>query len=478
MLPLLLEMSWYNTNSNPTPSCQVRNFYDDTKPQHSRRELRPTLFYMSAVSKPRQPRLRASCDGCFLAKVKCSKSRPVCSRCLSCGIICHYSPSSRAGKPKPGSSQSPRLNTSHDVQAPPSFGDENAVSYPNQAPHDHGFSQERGWPTSSIGIENSISRNHSFTSGTPLLGYDYDPGILNTHESILQSSGLYADPLDWEVPREGGCGPIPDMSTMAQMPGSRAARPYSFDIPGSSISTPWGGRSHEMPRYSQVQTPSSYLPNPSEMPGLSHQIVSSKQDDTFSAHVSACCQAVVALHDASVLIPPPMDVVLAAARQAIDMCSQVEEDATLFLPGGTFTFTMLLATIIGKITSILKSMDQTYFELSSIIQMPENPSSTSGGGVNMGGYQVTPGSASLRHTLSQIEFTHHELRRLESIFRRFSNICPELSQDRNFSGALGGYIRNNVNFAIPNLESTGLNFEPSTLNMASEGEQESSFETP
>jgi hypothetical protein len=43
-----------------------------------------------------RPRLRASCDGCFLAKVKCSKGRPICSRCLSVGLICQYSPSSRA----------------------------------------------------------------------------------------------------------------------------------------------------------------------------------------------------------------------------------------------------------------------------------------------------------------------------------------------------------------------------------------------
>lgn len=49
----------------------------------------------------RQPRLRASCDGCFLAKVKCSKDRPVCSRCLTVGLICQYSPSSRTGKTRP-----------------------------------------------------------------------------------------------------------------------------------------------------------------------------------------------------------------------------------------------------------------------------------------------------------------------------------------------------------------------------------------
>lgn len=42
-----------------------------------------------------KPRLRASCDGCFFAKVKCSKTRPICSRCLTVGLVCNYSPSSR-----------------------------------------------------------------------------------------------------------------------------------------------------------------------------------------------------------------------------------------------------------------------------------------------------------------------------------------------------------------------------------------------
>src|SRR6185437_5570380 len=55
---------------------------------------------MSTPAKQRQPKLRQSCDGCFLAKVKCSKARPICSRCLSVGLDCRYSPSSRAGKVK------------------------------------------------------------------------------------------------------------------------------------------------------------------------------------------------------------------------------------------------------------------------------------------------------------------------------------------------------------------------------------------
>lgn len=55
-----------------------------------------TTLASTASTTVKQPRLRASCDGCFLAKVKCTKSRPVCSRCLAVGLVCRYSPSSRS----------------------------------------------------------------------------------------------------------------------------------------------------------------------------------------------------------------------------------------------------------------------------------------------------------------------------------------------------------------------------------------------
>jgi hypothetical protein len=45
-------------------------------------------------------KLRLSCDNCHAAKVKCTKERPLCSRCANSGASCIYSKSRRAGKPK------------------------------------------------------------------------------------------------------------------------------------------------------------------------------------------------------------------------------------------------------------------------------------------------------------------------------------------------------------------------------------------
>ena len=52
------------------------------------------------IHKPEPPRLRASCDGCYLSKVRCTKEIPGCSRCLNHGVLCKYSPSQRIGKPR------------------------------------------------------------------------------------------------------------------------------------------------------------------------------------------------------------------------------------------------------------------------------------------------------------------------------------------------------------------------------------------
>ena len=55
---------------------------------------------LSSSQRAEPRKLRASCDGCYLSKVKCSKGTPECSRCASHGISCRYSPSQRVGKPR------------------------------------------------------------------------------------------------------------------------------------------------------------------------------------------------------------------------------------------------------------------------------------------------------------------------------------------------------------------------------------------
>jgi hypothetical protein len=48
---------------------------------------------------PSRIKLRASCDRCSTNKIKCSQEKPICQRCRSLDLSCHYSRSMRSGKP-------------------------------------------------------------------------------------------------------------------------------------------------------------------------------------------------------------------------------------------------------------------------------------------------------------------------------------------------------------------------------------------
>ncbi|OIW23645.1 hypothetical protein CONLIGDRAFT_137540 [Coniochaeta ligniaria NRRL 30616] len=84
---------------------------------------------------PREPKMRASCDACFLAKVKCSKTGPLCDRCLHNGHQCKYSPSARAGKPGADSTR-PAPTQAHLSMYTPS--NTNTMAYPHQMQMDRG----------------------------------------------------------------------------------------------------------------------------------------------------------------------------------------------------------------------------------------------------------------------------------------------------------------------------------------------------
>lgn len=59
----------------------------------------PTSAPKPTSSKDRRPKLRASCDACAASKVKCSKNRPICTRCTATGMQCVYGVSRKHGKP-------------------------------------------------------------------------------------------------------------------------------------------------------------------------------------------------------------------------------------------------------------------------------------------------------------------------------------------------------------------------------------------
>ncbi|KAF1968339.1 Zn-II 2Cys6 regulatory protein [Bimuria novae-zelandiae CBS 107.79] len=88
--------------------------------------------------KPRK--LRASCDACSRAKVKCDKVRPTCHRCGNMGICCNYSPSMRLGKPR--KNRNPDGTIMRDVSPANSNGPLNLNQRPDMIPRTTSYTTE------------------------------------------------------------------------------------------------------------------------------------------------------------------------------------------------------------------------------------------------------------------------------------------------------------------------------------------------
>ena len=98
-------------------------------------------------------KLRASCDACHFAKVKCSKLNGGCQRCCSLGEICSYSPAiprsykrkSVSQLPNPLSQPSwdpPVLNASAGQGHPPGSGQPTSWCWPHTSPGSSSFNFE------------------------------------------------------------------------------------------------------------------------------------------------------------------------------------------------------------------------------------------------------------------------------------------------------------------------------------------------
>ncbi|KUI58484.1 hypothetical protein VP1G_05788 [Cytospora mali] len=117
---------------------------------------------------------------------------------------------------------------------------------------------------------------------------------------------------------------------------------------------------------------------------------------------------------------------------------------------GTHTAAMLLATVIGTITSFYRSASQSYFDHGSssngksAVAIPM-PSTTSSGG--MTGLGVTLGAYTVNSEDSrwlELEILARELRKLEEVYANFREVCSELSEDPEVSKAMIGYLGQNL----------------------------------
>jgi len=392
-----------------------------------------------ASAKPRQQRLRASCDGCFLAKVKCSKARPICSRCLACGIECRYSPSSRTGKPKSDSNASLQSSMAADISAmSPVSDDTKGIVYQNAVPRL--YKLETGWQTPPTSVDGGMSRSHSM-SGLALMGIDTSP-VAPADAAMV--ADMYAAGIPWTPPNDMS-GQFVESPNMAAHMGQGHARSQSYDYSMGHPMGQWSDPNHQdMYAFTQAQLPTpgsmqpTYFPSPTATPQIRpsprHKPapIGSSGSSASCTCFTACLQSLQALHNASSPANPPFDLVLSLNRKAVEGCASMLSCQRCMSRSGTHTAAMLLATVIGKITSFYKNASHTYFENGSM-QPAASPNAL---GVSLGGYTLMGEDG----RWLEMEILVRELRKLEEVYAQFREVCADLSEDPEVSKAMIGYL--------------------------------------
>lgn len=276
---------------------------------------------MATASKQRQPRLRASCDGCFLAKVKCSKARPICTRCLTCGIECRYSPSSRAGKPK--ASDSAKNQQQPAPAATPVTSE--TMMYAVNTGMAGVYKLETGWttPPPPSSIDGALSRSQSTSSGLTFMGVD---NTTTAHFDTGISGDLYGPTMPWTPPSD-----MPatfNDSPVATALRNTHSRSHSYDTTNNGLS--WvDPTSAEVFNFNQVPTPpnmaSNFFPSPTATPNMKSRPMRTSPTpiNTGGSCIcfTVCLQSLQALHNASYPSSPSFDLVLSLNRKAVEGCA-------------------------------------------------------------------------------------------------------------------------------------------------------------
>lgn len=397
------------------------------------------------TSKQRQPKLRASCDGCFLAKVKCSKERPICSRCLTTGAECGYSPSCRTGKSKAGVS-SPADHTSTSS----SMGDlyeDSAITYttlnhdPNIPYSDDStpFGVHPNWlPPQGHG--NSRMHRRSLSSTAPSMIRDSS----TTPESVSGGSSTeatYDTPYSWNPNMRPGPGPNGFHS-------SNARSKSVADVPIFSTLEPWFEGQNDMMMFGPI----SGIGSPFQKDPTSF----TTNDFMANAPSSSCncfsisLQALQALHNHTMNTTPApsFDVVLSVNRRAVDGCAMMLNCPKCINGLNSNTTVMLLATIIGKVLSFYRAASQNYFGFNS---MPSHSSyQPQPVPLTFGTYKITEEDG----RWLEMEILLRELRKLEEVLGKFGEVTRDGGlEDGGVKGAVLGYLRQGlgVTFEVLNM---------------------------
>ena len=415
-----------------------------------------TATSSSTSSPPKHTKLRESCDSCLIAKVKCSKTRPLCARCLANGAPCGYSPSSRAGRKNrnaglrkaAANSTTPKDTTEHPQSALPNSGSYLPLfMYPM--------------------LEHSVDHNPNIWGGSSPVMQEEQRGSQSMGEKGIATT-KEGDPYDTSdfLPTPPLNGDFMDsFMPLSTHNGFSAFATAAPSLDGNADQAPaspaWTVNSNQYSLLPTFQSPLDMMPmghvhssHPATRPALPSQqennpglaqTGSGSDCDCFAS----CLHALQSLHNHSWMSSsthqggPPFDIVLKINREAIDGCSALLGCTKCVSKIGSSITTMLLATIFGKVMSLYRATCMFRFGSSTGVQASAQ--------LAFGAYTVTGED----RQLLEIEILLLELRKVENVLtlyqERFHNAQAEQDESSVYT-ALTSYLDKNLRYIVDFLQ--------------------------
>lgn len=383
-------------------------------------------------NKNRLQRLRASCDGCFFAKVKCSKTRPICSRCLTSGADCKYSPSLRIGKPS-----IERRTSNSNINVSSAVRDKNIDEGPNSRFAFDSQAMPIAIDKKDISLGSAYGNKEKLSSANTTASHRND-ALLDACDLGLPPSNTELF-LPWTpISQIELDNPIvqDDQGTMMFSPNNLGA------VPQLNLISPWSdSQPSNLPFHprtnAELPSPSSSLDAKTPPDCRTNVRISSQSCNCFTT----CLQSLQALHNHSstILLSSAFDTALTINRKAVEGCASMLACRECVSKSGSNTTTMLLATIMEKILSFYQVALQSDF------------SGKTGADAQMliGTYRVANEDGRwLRN-----EILWRELRKLEELFGRFREVCGHNEKDRDAGvcSTLLGHLSKSLKIAYQEL---------------------------
>ena len=443
------------------------------------------------LTPPKTVKLRESCDSCLIAKVKCSKARPLCGRCLANGAPCAYSPSSRSGKrnrnsagvTKPINTTAAQNNRNKTVESPrtaalpPSASYLTRLMYPLLDDADRSLLDPNTGPLggatspllqvnpgiSAPMIDTSTSSGEDVFDSSDFL--PTPPFHQNDFMDFMQIS--QSNPFHFSTPPDSP-RPSPPDHLPSSPPWTTKENPYlrpsAFQSPLDMIPMNHASSSSTTPRHPPPpNTHNSNNNNSNNNNNNNNSLTqpSTNGDRTQSCDCFAACLSVLqSLHNHSALISstqqgsPPFDIVLNINREAMETCSTMLDCANCVSKSGRSISTMMLATIFGKVMSLYRAACFLRFGPGASTTAALHHHHATTAQLAFGAYTVTGEN----RQLLEIEILLLELRKVESILalysERFRNGAQASEKDDETSvyNALTAYLDKNLHYIVDFLQ--------------------------